>query len=91
MRHLLTHQYIVPSLLALAAIALTLLLFLPPEQMLGHIIKIVFLHGALVQTGLLTFAAAGIVGLGYLVSRHEPVDAWCLAAQKTGVVVWSLY
>jgi hypothetical protein len=91
MQHLLTRQYIVPSLLGLAVITLILLLLLPPEQMLGHIIKVVFLHGALVQTGLLTFAAAGIVGLGYLVFRRETLYLWCLAAQKTGVVVWSLY
>jgi hypothetical protein len=91
MQHFLDRQYIVPSLLGLAVIALILLLLLPPEQMLGHIIKVVFLHGALVQTGLLTFAAAGIVGLGYLFFRRESVYTWCLAAQKTGVVVWSLY
>ncbi len=84
-------RYIPHSLVAFTVLLGILVLALPPEQTLGHIIKIVFVHGALVQTGLLTFAAAGIIGAASLIMRREPLDNWCSAAQKSGVIVWSVY
>ncbi len=91
MKKILDHQYIAGSLLGLAAMSIILVLIVPPEQTLGHIIKVVFVHGALVQTGLFTFAAAGILGIAYLLTQRESAYNWCCATQKTGVVVWSVY
>ncbi len=68
-----------------------LLLIMPPEQKLGHVIKAVYIHAALVQTGLLVFFAAGIFGLFYLFSKSEKQRTAMTASQKTGVVIWSLY
>jgi hypothetical protein len=79
------------SLAGLAAIAAVLLLLLPPERTLGNIIKVVYVHGALVQTGLLAFGVAGLLGLAYLVRPREPLYQWCLATQKTAVTVWVAY
>jgi hypothetical protein len=79
------------SILALVGLCAVLLWLIPAEQTLGNIIKVIFLHGALVEVGLLVFAAAGLVGLAYLVWRTEALARWSLALQKTGVVLWIVY
>jgi hypothetical protein len=79
------------SILALAGLAVVLVALIPAEQTLGNIIKVIFLHGALVEVGLLVFAVAGLVGLAYLVWRLEALDRWGLALQKTGVILWIVY
>jgi len=68
-----------------------LLLILPPEQSIGHVIKIVYLHAALVQTGLLLFLASAVLGL---VSFFRKKSRWAKilsASQKACLVVWSVY
>jgi hypothetical protein len=78
-------------LILTAAALLVLLLLVPPEQTLGEVIRVIFLHGALVQVGLLAFAAAGILGA---IALFRPEPAWLsasLAAQKTSVIVWIAY
>lgn len=91
MKSLWNTRYIPHSLAAFGILSIVLIVALPPEQTLGHIIKIVFVHGALVQTGLLTFAAAGLIGAASLVTRREALYSWCSAAQKSGVIVWNVY
>lgn len=73
------------------ALSIVILWLIPAEQTLGSIIKVIFLHGALVEVGLLIFAAAGLVGLAWLVWRTAPLERWMLALQKTGVLVWIVY
>jgi hypothetical protein len=78
-------------LILTAAALLVLLLLVPPEQTLGEVIRVIFLHGALVQVGLLAFAAAGTLGA---IALFRPEPAWLsasLAAQKTSVIVWIAY
>jgi hypothetical protein len=79
------------SLIVLTGLSALLLLLIPAEQTLGNIIKVIFLHGALVEVGLLVFAAAGLTGLAYLVWRTAALDGWTLALQKTGVILWIVY
>lgn len=79
------------SLLLLTAVAAGLLLALPPEQTLGAVIRVIFLHGALVQVGLLVFAAAGLLALVYLWRRDLMSYSWLVAAQRTGLAVWVAY
>ncbi len=76
------------ALLVLAAVNLWLI---PAEQTLGSIIKVIFLHGALVEVGLVIFIAAGLVGLAYLVWRSERLAQWGSALQVTGVLIWIVY
>lgn len=84
--------WLMPALAALAAIALAAALWLiPPEQTLGNVIKIIFLHGALVRVALLTFAAAGLVSLAYLLMRKPNLFAWAMAAQESAVILWIVY
>jgi len=87
----LSHQSIPVSLISLGALVAALLLLLPPERTLGHVIKAVFLHGALVRTGLIAFAVTGILGLVSLVRQVEPLPQWCLAVLKTAGIVWVVY
>ena len=79
------------ALLALLGAAALLLYFLPVEKTLGNVIKVVLLHGALVQAGLFGFAAAGLLGVLYLLTRWEDAIAWCEAVQKTALAVWAAY
>jgi hypothetical protein len=79
------------SLLALAAVIAVLISLIPPEKTLGAIIRPVFLHGALVQVGLLAFAAAGILGLVYFLQKNPTILRWCQVTQETAVGVWVLY
>jgi hypothetical protein len=75
----------------LALAAGGLLALLPPEQTLGGVVRVIFLHGALVQVGLLLFGMAGLLALGYLLRRSPSLYRWVVAAQRAAVVVWVLY
>jgi hypothetical protein len=59
---------------ALAVVLLALLLLwvilAPSESRLGNLVKLVFVHGALVWSGLLAFTLAGALGLVSLAARH---------------------
>lgn len=79
------------SLLALAAVIVVLISLIPPEKTLGAIIRPVFLHGALVQVGLVAFAAAGILGLVYFLQKSPTILRWCQVTQETAVGVWVIY
>jgi len=91
MQHPGNARYIPYSLIGLAALAAVLVLLVPPEHTLGHIIKVVFLHGALVQTGLVMFGATGLVAAAYLATQRKSLFHWCLAMQKTSALVWTVY
>lgn len=67
------------------------LVLLPPEKTLGPVIKIIFLHGALVRIGLLTFLAAGLLGLATVFTRGNALLRWCLATQKAALLIWIVY
>jgi len=91
MDRLLNSKYISLSLAVLTAVVFILLILMPSEKDLGGVIKLVFLHASLVQTGLLGFAVAGILGLYYLIRKKDSICSWCLAVQKTSVIIWILY
>jgi hypothetical protein len=76
-------------LLLLAPLTILLLLFLlPPERILGDVIKLVLLHGALVRAGLIAFTVAGVLGLICLVSTNPQWPRWCVATQATALLLW---
>lgn len=86
-----THKRALFVAVCLLALGGLLLYMLPEEKTLGGVIKVVLLHGALVQAGLYAFFAAGLLGLVYLATRRKDALAWCDAVQKTAVVVWAAY
>lgn len=48
----------------------------PAEQTLGQAVKIVYLHVALTRAGWIGLLAAGLIGLGLLISGREAWDRW---------------
>lgn len=85
-------NWLLPVLAGSALLGLGIALWLtPPEQTLGNVIKVIFLHGALVRVGLLTFAAAGILSLIYLFTRKPSLYTWAMAAQEGSVILWIVY
>jgi hypothetical protein len=90
--------------LPVLALGLLLLLVLwtalaPAESRLGNVIKVVYVHGALVWAGLLTFSLAGVLGavalaVRYLLRSVERAAVWHRGTQAAGLaalVVWIVY
>ena len=76
---------------ALAALAALIAFLIPPERTLGSVIRVIFVHGALVQVGLVAFAFAAISAAVYLVWRRPAAAAWMTAWQHCALIVWVLY
>jgi heme exporter protein C len=73
---------------ACVLVALLVLALMPSEKMLGQIIKIVYLHGALSRAGMLGFAAAGVVAGVYLIHPRPATIRWALALLLSGWGFW---
>jgi hypothetical protein len=63
----------------------------PAEARLGNVVKLVYVHGALVWAGLLTFTLAGVVGLVALLLRRPVWYRATRAASEAALVVWVIY
>jgi hypothetical protein len=82
--------------LPLIAMGLLLLLLVwlvlaPADTRLGNLVKLVYVHGALVWVGLLTFLAGGGLGLVALVLRRRIWYRGTQAAGTTALIVWVAY
>lgn len=75
----------------LAVVAGLLVWLIPEEQTLEWVIRLVLLHGALVQAALLLFAAAGILAVVYLFTRRPTLYGWLTALQQGAVLMWIIY
>ncbi len=67
-------------------IGITLIYFSPLDSQLGPVLKLVYLHGALIFTGLFLFAAVGFVGIASLL-RNSLKDL-LLDIERTAIVFW---
>ncbi len=63
----------------------------PAEAQLGQLIKLVYVHGALVMVGLAAFSVAGGLGLVALVFRRRVWYNGTWAAGLAALVVWIVY
>jgi hypothetical protein len=83
------------SLVVLAVVALLLAWAAPSDVTLKGTSKVVYIHGALVWTSMLTLTLAGVVGLAALaamtIKRDNVMHAWALALGRTGLVFWIAY
>jgi hypothetical protein len=83
---------ILPVIVAVLLLALALLLVLAPsETRLGQVIKLIYVHGALVWVGLGMFSLAGLLGLVALVIRR-PI--WYRSTRSAGlaaIITWIVY
>jgi hypothetical protein len=85
--------------LALFALLVVGVVLAPAETRLGNLVKLVYVHGALVWTGLICFSAAGVLGMvalgvHYLVGSAERSEAWYRGTESAGLaslVVWVVY
>jgi hypothetical protein len=75
----------------LAVVAALLVWLIPEEQTLEWVIRLVLLHGALVQAALLLFAAAGLLAVVYLFTRRPALYGWLTALQQASVLMWIIY
>lgn len=82
---------LIKSIIGTTLLIALILIFLPAEKTLGEVIKLVYLHAALVQSGLLLFMAAGVLGLADLIKAKNRLYAWASAAQKMAIIMWALY
>jgi len=67
------------------------LILAPAETHLGNVIKLVYVHGALVWVGLLTFSLAGLLGLVALVVRRPAWYRGTQAAATAALLIWIVY
>ena len=63
----------------------------PAEAQLGQMIKLVYVHGALVMVGLAAFTVAGGLGLAALVIRRRVWYNGTWAAGLAALIVWIVY
>lgn len=91
---------VIPVLgLGLLALLLVLVALAPAETRLGNLVKLVYVHGALVWSGLFTFSLAGALGLVALVMRYvirsrDGARHWYVGAEATSLaalIVWIMY
>jgi hypothetical protein len=81
-----------PTGLLLTFVLIALITILgPSERTLGSAVRIVYLHGAWVWTGMILFALASIAGLIALILRRRPWFAMTLALGRSGLFYWLTY
>ncbi len=74
------------AILSLIA-GILLILLAPEDKVLGQILKLIYLHGALVNTGLFLFSTVGLLSLTSLF-RNRPGISLLFAIEKTAIIFW---
>lgn len=78
-----------PAGLILSLLIGILLIWLSPEDKeLGSVLKLVYLHGALINSGLFLFTALGLVSLISLF-RKSSNFSFLFAIEKTAIIFWA--
>lgn len=70
---------------------LVLIVLAPAESRLGNVVKLVYVHGALVWVGLALFSIAGAIALVALVSRRAIWYRGAEAVSQAALLVWIVY
>jgi hypothetical protein len=100
MKLVILRNRILPLLAAgLCALLVMWIVLAPAEARLGNVVKLVYVHGALVWLGLLLFSLAGALGLVTLVMRRlsgrtEEARVWVRgthSAASAALAVWIVY
>ncbi|MCB0282139.1 MAG: hypothetical protein KDF60_06135 [Calditrichaeota bacterium] len=86
-----SRTHLLKSIVISAFLITLILIFLPPEKTLGPVIKLVYLHAALVQTSLLLFVTAGVTGFLDLFLNRKRLYAWSMVSQKMAIITWVFY
>ncbi len=64
-----------------------LILISPSDKQLGWVLKLIYLHGALVINGLILFTATGLIGIVSLFRKSNFI-LLLLAIEKTAIIFW---
>lgn len=64
------------------------LMLMPPERSVGYLLRVIFVHGALVQVAVGLFVLGALAALLALVTDHPRAWAWTRAAQVTALEAW---
>ncbi len=91
MKQLFSTHYIPATIIIFCLILILILFFLPPEKHLGHVIKAIFIHAAMIRCGLLILAAAGVVAVFDLFKHSRQNYFLCLSTQYTALGLWIIY
>lgn len=75
------------ALIIILFIGFFLILVSPEEKTLGTLIKLIYLHSALITAGLSLFTAAGLVSLISLFKRRTNFEL-LFAIEKTAIIFW---
>ncbi len=60
----------------------------PAEATLGEVIKVVFVHGALMRVAEAAYLVAGLLGLLYLARPRATALRWSWSLQRTAFLFW---
>lgn len=78
----------IPSSLILSLLTGMILIWLSPQdKSLGQVLKLIYLHGALINTGLFLFAGVGLVSM-ISIFRKSSDFSLLFAIEKTGIIFW---
>jgi hypothetical protein len=85
------HRWTWPLLAGLGLVLLALLWLSPAERTLGQVVKLVYLHGALVRTAMVFFAISLPINLVALLGGRSGWLAWGRALTWTAVTIWLVH
>ncbi len=81
-------RWLGPLFLSLIMLLALLLWLSPTERTLGQMIKLVYLHGALVRTAILIFAISLPINLVALITGRDQWFTWGKAMVWSAVIIW---
>ncbi|OGO41673.1 MAG: hypothetical protein A2Z04_04310 [Chloroflexi bacterium RBG_16_57_9] len=84
-------EMVLPSLAVLLGVISLVAWLSPADKVLGDLVKLVYVHGAIIQVALFVFALAGLLGAAYLVTERAKFFEWSQALERTGILLWVLY
>ena len=88
----LSNRRLVAALVAVLILTVAIAFLTPLEQKLGSKLRLIYLHGAWVWTGILTFCLAGSVGLAALYpSASTALHDWSRSIGWSGLCFWITY
>lgn len=86
-----TNQSLVISIVAVFILTIAIAFLTPVEQTLGSNLRLIYLHGAWVWTGILTFNLAGLTGMVALILRQKQLHQWGRSIGWSGLCFWITY
>lgn len=76
------------SVAALIALAVVLAWLSPSDKTLGDVVKMVYVHAAMIWASMAMFTVAGALGLGFLLSKKGFLCEWSWATSTSAIVLY---